>query len=197
MIAMPMFWALWIAFCFGSITGQMVISQLVPFATSAGLGALAAIVVPVAAVGNIGGRIVSGLLSDRIGRLATLRMMVLASAVVTPALYVWREDVAWFFILMIAVYWCYGTQMSVFASTAADLYGDAHLGMNWGVLLTASATAGIVAPFMAGWMFDRFHSYQYAFFIAAVFALLAVASLSAVRTNVSAKDGTYGQAESA
>jgi MFS family permease len=69
--------------------------------------------------------------------------------------------------------------------------------MNWGVLLTAWATAGIVAPFMAGWMFDRFHSYQYAFFIAAVFALLAVASLSAVRANVSPRDGTYGQAESA
>ena len=72
-------------------------------------------------------------------------MMVLASAVVTPLLCIWREDVAWFFILMIAVYWCYGTQMSVFASTAADLYGDAHLGMNWGVLLTAWAVAGIVA----------------------------------------------------
>jgi MFS transporter, OFA family, oxalate/formate antiporter len=197
MMATSTFWALWIAFCFGSMAGQMVISQLVPFATSAGLGALAAIVVPVAAIGNIGGRIVSGFLSDRIGRLTTLRMMVLASAVVTPALYVWRRDVAWFFVLMIAVYWCYGTQMSVFASTAADFYGDAHLGMNWGVLLTAWAVAGLVAPFMAGWMFDRFHSYQYAFFIAAAFALLAVASLSAVRANASPKEVTYGQAESA
>ena len=113
----------------------MTISQLIPFARSAGLGAVAAtLALPVTAAGNAGGRILSGWLSDGLGRLPTLRIMVLASAVAMPALFLWREQPALFFVLAAAVYWCYGTQLSVFASTTADLYGTRNLGLNYGIL---------------------------------------------------------------
>ena len=70
----------------------MTISQLVPFARSAGLGAaVATLALPVTAAGNAGGRILSGWLSDALGRVTTLRLMVLASAVAMPALFVWRD----------------------------------------------------------------------------------------------------------
>ena len=48
-----------------------------------------------------------------------------------------------------AGYWCYGTQLSVFASTTADFYGTRYLGMNYGALFTAWGVAGIVGPFIA------------------------------------------------
>jgi MFS transporter, OFA family, oxalate/formate antiporter len=182
MVSMPTFWALWVGFCFGSMAGQLAISQLVPFARSAGLGALAAsLAMPIAAIGNVSGRIVSGWLSDRIGRLITLRMMIFASAIFMPALYFWREQPVLFFVFVAAVYWCYGTQMSVFASTSADFYGTEHLGLNWAVLLSGWAVAGMVGPVAAGWVFDRFQSYRYAFIAAAAFALLAVAVLGFAR----------------
>jgi OFA family oxalate/formate antiporter-like MFS transporter len=142
MLRTPQFYALWIAHALGTTAGQMTISQLVPFARSAGLGAaVATLALPVTAAGNAGGRILSGWLSDAIGRVTTLRLMVLISAVAMPALFVWRTEAALFFVLVACVYWCYGTQLSVFASATADLYGTRNLGLNYGVLFTAWGAA--------------------------------------------------------
>ena len=70
MVRMPTFYALWVAYCLGATAGLMTISQLVPFARDAGLGATAATLgITVGALGSTGGRIVSGWLSDALGRL--------------------------------------------------------------------------------------------------------------------------------
>jgi MFS family permease len=53
------------------------------------------------------------------------------------------------------VYWCYGTQLSVFASTTADFYGTRNLGMNYGLLFTAWGAAGILGPAIAGRVYVR------------------------------------------
>jgi len=79
------------------------------------------------------------------------------------------------------VYWCYGTQLSVFASATADLYGTRNLGSNYGVLFTAWGAAGILGPAIAARVFDRFGDYRYAFVIAAALALVACASLTMAR----------------
>jgi MFS transporter, OFA family, oxalate/formate antiporter len=182
MLATPTFYLMWVAYCLGTTAGQMAISQLVPFAGSAGLGALAAtLVLPVSALGNAGGRILSGWMSDRFGRLPTLKTMILISAVAMPALVLWRQQPALFFILVAVVYWCYGTQLSVFASTTADFYGTRNLGLNYGVLFTAWGAAGILGPAIAGRTFDRFGDYRVAFFSAGVLALVALASLAVAR----------------
>jgi MFS transporter, OFA family, oxalate/formate antiporter len=182
MMGSPGFVALWVAFCLGTTAGQMTISQLVPFARSAGLGATVATVsLIVSSCGNAGGRILSGWLSDILGRLRTLKSMVLLSAAAMPALFVWRSDVVAFYALVAAVYWCYGTQMSVFASTTADFYGTRNLGFNYGVLFTAWGAAGIIGPAIAARVFDRFGDYRYAFFAASALAVAAFASLSLVR----------------
>jgi MFS transporter, OFA family, oxalate/formate antiporter len=182
MLATPTFYLMWVAYCLGTTAGQMAISQLVPFAGLAGLGALAAtLVLPVSALGNAGGRILSGWMSDRFGRLLTLKTMILISAAAMPALVLWRQQPALFFILVAAVYWCYGTQLSVFASTTADFYGTRNLGLNYGVLFTAWGAAGILGPAIAGRVFDRFGDYRVAFFSAGVLALVALASLAVAK----------------
>ena len=76
MLRTPQFYGLWIAYALGATAGQMTISQLVPFARSAGLGAaVATLALPVTAAGNAGGRILSGWLSDALGHVTTLRVM--------------------------------------------------------------------------------------------------------------------------
>ena len=183
MLATPTFYFLWIAYCLGATAGQMTISQLVPFARTAGLGAtIATYSLVVTSLGNVGGRIFSGWLSDTLGRLPTLKTMVLLSAIAMPALFLWRSQVIPFFVLVAAVYWCYGTQLSVFASTTGDFYGTRHLGLNYGLLFTAWGAAGIIGPAIAGRVFDRFGDYRYAFYAAGAFALLAFLSLSMART---------------
>jgi MFS transporter, OFA family, oxalate/formate antiporter len=182
MLTTPMFYGLWLAFCLGTTAGLMTISQLVPFARNAGMSAtVATFAITVGAFGNAGGRILSGWMSDSLGRVRTLQTMILISAVAMPVLFLARQQLLPFYALVAVVYWCYGTQLSVFASTTADVYGTKNLGTNYGVLFTAWGAAGILGPAIAGRVFDRFGDYRYAFFTAAALALVALASLSIVR----------------
>jgi OFA family oxalate/formate antiporter-like MFS transporter len=184
-IRTPVFYFLWVAYAFGTTAGQMVISQLVPFARSAGWTAtIATFAITVGAFGNASGRILSGWLSDTLGRLTTLRIMVLASAVAMPALFFGRTQLVLFYPLVAAVYWCYGTQLSVFASTTADLFGLRYLGLNYGVLFTAWGVAGILGPFIAGRVYQISGSYAGAFYAASALALVAFGSLSLARASM-------------
>jgi OFA family oxalate/formate antiporter-like MFS transporter len=183
MLQTPQFYELWLAYCLGATAGLMTISQLVPFARSAGLGpAAATFAITVGAFGNAGGRILSGWLSDMMGRLTTLRVMVLASAVAMPALFIWRQEVLLFYIFVAAVYWCYGTQLSVFASATADLYGTRNLGLNYGVLFTAWGAAGILGPMIAARVYDASGGYRYAFYAASGLAVVAFVSLTLAKS---------------
>ena len=147
MLATPTFYFLWIAYALGTTAGQMTISQLVPFARTAGLGAGIVATLLVVDVGSAmpAGAFCRDWMSDTLGRLPTLRMMVLLSAFAMPALFLWRTELVPFFVLAAVVYWCYGTQLSVFASTTADFYGTKNLGLNYGAALHRLGAAGISA----------------------------------------------------
>jgi OFA family oxalate/formate antiporter-like MFS transporter len=182
MLRTSTFFALWVAYCLGATAGLMVISQLVPFARAAGLTAAAAtFAITIGAVGNAGGRILSGWMSDTLGRLTTLRVMVLLSAVAMPVWFGLREELVLFYLLAAVVYWCYGTQLSVFASTTADFYGTRNLGMNYGLLFSAWGVAGIIGPILGARVYDLFGDYRYAFYAAGALALVSFGSLAMAR----------------
>ena len=181
MVRTPTFYLLWIAYCLGSAAGLMVISQLVPVGEAAGLGAAAGLGLTIGAIGNTGGRVLSGWMSDTLGRLNTLRAMVLLSALALPVFYAVAGQVALFYLLLAVIYYCYGTLLSVFASTCADFYGTRHMGVNYGLLFSAWGVAGIVGPVIAGRVFDATGDYQLAFYIAAGLAVVALISLALAR----------------
>jgi OFA family oxalate/formate antiporter-like MFS transporter len=178
MVRTPTFYALWMAYCLGATAGLMTISQLVPFARGTGLSAMAATcALTVGAVGDGSGRVVSGWLSDTLGRVTTLRAAMLGAALAMPALLVWRTEVVPFYVLVAAVYGCYGTLMSVFASTTADFYGTRHLGCNYGVLCTSWGTAGVLGPLIGSRVFDATGEYAVAFYAASGMSIIACATL--------------------
>ncbi len=182
MVRTSTFKFLWVAYCLGTTAGTMVISQLVPFARSAGQSAaMAAFAITVGAIGNASGRIFSGWISDRAGRLNTVRGVLIVSAVAMPALYLLREQVIPFYILLCAVYYCYGTQLSVYVSTSADFYGTKYIGLNYGLLFAAWGVAGIIGPFLGGRVYVATGEYRLAFFIAAGVELVALAVLAFAR----------------
>src|SRR4051794_13095468 len=175
MVRTRTFWALWIAYCLGTTAGTMVISQLVPFARAAGhSAAVAAFALTVGAIGSASGRVLSGWLSDHLGRLNTIRLLVLVSALTMPALFMLRENIVTFYALLFLVYYCYGTQLSVYASTSADFYGTKNVGFNYGLLLLAWGVAGILGPFLGGRVFVATGEYRWAFFAAAAVSLVAL-----------------------
>ena len=164
---------LWVAYCLGASAGLMTISQLIPFAKSIGLPATAAtMALLIAAVGNASGRIFSGLLSDHIGRLQTLRLMILISAIAMPVI-ANVKNLTYVYLMIIVVYYCFGTILSVMPSATADFFGTKNLGVNYGALFTAYAVAGIVGPMIGGYMFKTYHNYTVAFYAGGVLALIA------------------------
>jgi OFA family oxalate/formate antiporter-like MFS transporter len=178
MLKTPTFYFMWIAYALGCTAGLMVISQLVPFAKSVGIPSttLASLGLVVGAVGNAGGRILSGWMSDHLGRINVLRLMIGISMVAMPVLYAVGGNVAALFVMLFIVYWCYGTQLSVNAATAADFWGTKNVGINYGLLFTAWGVAGLLGGRIGGKLFDKYHNYQMAFYTAAVLALVALLS---------------------
>ncbi len=180
----PTFYFMWIAYAFGCTAGLMVISQLVPFAKSVGIPStmLASLGLVVGAVGNASGRILSGWMSDHLGRINVLRLMIGISMVAMPILYAVGGNVAGLFVMLFIVYWCYGTQLSVNGAAAADFWGTKNAGINYGMLFTAWGVAGLLGGRIGGKLFDKYHNYQMAFYTAAVLAAVAlVAELMARR----------------
>jgi OFA family oxalate/formate antiporter-like MFS transporter len=172
----PAFYLMWVAYALGCSAGLMVISQLVPFGKSVGIPSASLITMSlvVAAIGNASGRILSGWMSDALGRLNVLRLMIAVSMVAMPILYQVGSNVTLLYIVVFIVYWCYGTQLSVNGSTASDFWGTKNAGINYGMLFTAWGVAGIIGPRIGGVLFDKYKNYQMAFYWAAGLALVAL-----------------------
>jgi OFA family oxalate/formate antiporter-like MFS transporter len=172
---MPAYY-MWVAYALGAAAGQMVISQLVPFARSMKIPSetLQTLTLIVAATGNASGRILSGWMSDGIGRLNVLRLMIGVSAVAMPLLYLGGGNPLMLYIMVFVVYWCYGTQLSVNGSATSDFWGTKNAGINYGLLFTAWGVAGIIGPRIGGQLFDKYKNYQAAFYTAAALAVVAL-----------------------
>lgn len=143
----PTFWLLWGIYFIGAGAGLMVIGSLSGMAKNS-MGELAFLAVAILAIGNAGGRIVAGTLSDRIGRRQTLGLVLAFQAVlmflaipVTAA----RGAPAVIVVLVAALIGAnYGANLSLFPSFTKDLWGLKNFGMNYGVLFTAWGVGGLV-----------------------------------------------------
>ena len=172
----PAFYLLWFGFGLGSTAGLMVISQLIPFANSQGVSgaALAALGLVVGAFGNVSGRVLSGWISDTMGRLNTLRVVLAISCVAMPALYWVGAHLTALYVLIYFVYFSYGAQASVIPTTVSDFWGTRYAGTNYGALFTAWGFSGILGPTIGGVLFDRYKNYGVAFYMAAALAGVAL-----------------------
>jgi OFA family oxalate/formate antiporter-like MFS transporter len=187
MLKLPTFWVLWVAYAFGCVSGTMTVSQIKPFADMsfpavAGVASLvAALAIPMGSAGSAIGRFLSGWMSDHLGRLLTVRGVLVAAFFAAPMLYIFRGSSLLFFVMLFIVNYAYGTQLSVYTALAGDFYGPKHSAANYGILLLAWGTAGIIGPLIGGWVFDTYKTYQYAFYAGAVCSAISLALLSSAK----------------
>ena len=178
MLKVPSFYPLWIAYMLGCIAGTMTVSQVVPFARSVGYGATAAaFAVTIGSAGSALGRFFSGWMSDHMGRLLTVRMVLILSIIAAPALFLFSNSTVLFYVFLFIVFYGYGTQLSVYTALAGDFYGPRHSAANYGILLLAWGTAGVFGPLIGGQVFGSTGSYRIAFYMAAGAALLSLVLL--------------------
>ena len=112
------------------------------------MGEAAFMVVAIMAVGNAGGRIIAGIISDRIGRSATLIIMLLFQAVLmfscVPVMGSASSSAVALVLLATLIGFNYGTNLSLFPSLTKDFWGLKNFGINYGILFTAWGVGGFV-----------------------------------------------------
>jgi len=145
MIRSPKFYLLWTNFFIGAGAGLMVIGSVAGLAKKS-MGPMAFVAVAIMAVGNASGRVVAGVLSDKIGRKATLSIMLGFQALLMFAAIpvVGSGSAALLVILATFIGFNYGSNLALFPSFAKDYWGFKNYGLNYGALFTAWGVGGFV-----------------------------------------------------
>ena len=164
MLADIRFYLMIIVFIIFATGGLMVVSQGSPMSQAIGGAdaATAAVIVSVIAVGNTGGRIIWGWVSDKIGRYPALFIMaaiVTASGLILSML-TESGSLAAFVIFATLIAMCYGGTMGVYPALTADAFGMKNNGVNYGIMFIGFALGGYIGPILANNLFDSTGSYQ-------------------------------------
>lgn len=191
------FYILWTCFFIGSGAGLMVIGSVAGMAQKS-LGTLAFVAVATMAVGNAAGRIVAGVVSDRIGRSRTLLIMMAAQgALMFAAIPAMRTGSAVCLVLLATfIGFNYGTNLSLFPSFAKDFWGLKNFGTNYGVLFSAWGVSGFVMGRVSQMLAAKTGSYETSFVLAGVL-LLAGAGLVLTLREAKAYQEAEARAEAA
>ncbi len=190
----PKFYVLWLMFFSGAMAGLMVIGILKPFAGDQLVAAAAdsatlsdaaradlmlkgATAVGVLALFNAAGRVLWGLLSDRIGRAPAMTAMFLFQGVMMLLLVTLRSE--WQLAVGAAcIGFNFGGNFALFPSLTADLFGAKNFGANYGWVFTSYGVAGVLGVAAGNTAKQATGSYFAAFVIAAglcfVSAILAL-----------------------
>ena len=124
----------------------MVISSMNGMAKKS-MGEYAFVAVIVLAIGNAAGRVVAGVVSDRIGRKATLLMVTLLQAgcmLLSIPVTQQGQYALWIVLLATLIGFNYGANLCLFPAFIKDLYGLRHFGVNYGILFTSWGIGGFV-----------------------------------------------------
>ncbi|MGI6020483.1 MAG: OFA family MFS transporter [Lachnospiraceae bacterium] len=150
MIADPRYYLAVIAFLFFSAAGLFVIQSGKTMATDIGGiaadAALATYTVSFIGIGNSGGRLLWGAISDKIGRYPSLMIMGALVCLAGFGLTLVNGSYVLFLILVLIIAACYGGSMGIYPALTADNFGPKNNGINYGVMFIGFALGGFVGP---------------------------------------------------
>lgn len=190
MLRTPQFYLILLTFIFGAAAGLMSIGlmRLWPqeALTKAGLspieaGAAATLAMAVFfALFNGLGRIVWGMISDKIGRKSSIIIMM-ATQGVFVFLFQWMAgNPLTLYIFAILIGFNFGGNFALFPTMTADTFGTKHVGQNYGWVFLAYAVGGIFGPVMGGKLGDM-GNFPLAFIICGILCFVAVVTIFMVK----------------
>lgn len=201
MMKTAQFYILWLMFFAGSAAGLTFISVAQDLGKKS-LGELAFLAVVVLSIGNAGGRILAGVISDRIGRQWTLFGAYMIQTCAVLALYFmavkgadWGQGWAIVMVVVAFIGANYGANLSLFPSAAKDFFGLKNYGMNYGLIFTSWGIAGLVMAWVNGLFKDMQRPELSYYMIIAI--LLAGAALTFVSRAIAKTDEDKAKEEKA
>ncbi|WP_028263850.1 L-lactate MFS transporter [Atopobium fossor] len=177
MLSDPIFYIMIAMLLCGAFSGLMITSQASAIAQRMVQmdTVLAALIVSVLALFNTAGRIVSGVLSDRLGIIRTLRLMFVLLIVGMALLLLSARMGAIVFIIAVCVVgFVFGSVMGIYPGFTAAQFGNTNNSVNYGIMFIGFATAGFFGPTAMNILFNNTGSYIPAFAVAATLGVLGV-----------------------
>ena len=162
MLRTPQFYSLWLVFIFSALSGLMVIYCIKLFGIDAlkfnGIEAKQAAIIGGTAMAwyaifNGFGRILWGMVSDKIGRKNAIISMTLIQGIIvllTYHVFINYGFSSGFIVAASVIGFNFGGNFALFPAITADYFGNKRVGRNYGWMFTAYGIAGIIGPQLAG-----------------------------------------------
>ena len=149
MLKTPQFYFILFTFMLACMGGLMMIGFAKPIAVSKGLADTATIGVLAISMFNSVGRLIWGIVSDKIGRKNTIIILLAGSAVLS--LFVTSVNGYLIYALIALIGFFYGGLLSTFPSLVADTFGAKHMATNYGFVLLGFGAGAILSSQIAGY----------------------------------------------
>ncbi len=164
MLRTSQFYSIWVVFLSSAIAGLMVIYCIKLFGVDAlefrgvaNAGLTTETAVAWLAIFNGLGRILWGMISDRIGRKSAIVIMSLAQGaamLMTYHVFIHTGLTTGLIFAACLIGFNYGGIFALFPAITADYFGNKEVGRNYGWIFSAYGVAGIVGPLLAGFFKD-------------------------------------------
>jgi MFS family permease len=189
MLKDPIFYVMLLMLMCGAFSGLMAVSQASPVAQRMiGMSTgSAAVAVSLLALFNAAGRVIAGIVSDKIGCINTLSIVFVLSVAGLLMLFMCGVGTVVLFyagISMLGI--CFGSLMGVYPGFTATQYGTHNNSVNYGIMFIGFALAGYFGPTIMSNIYAATGSYKNAFLIAVALSIAGLL-LTFVYRKMSAK----------
>lgn len=182
-------------FCCAAHSGP--IFHTVSYAMICGASALAAAsIYSVEGVAGLFGRLVFGILADRLGvrRVLVAGLVLQAVGIYT---YIYVSELTHFYLLAVVLGMAYGGVMPLYAVIARDYFGPRVMGTVLGGATMTSSIGMAFGPVGGGWLYDNFGTYHWLYIASAAVGLAAAAMALAFPPPRQDADGAAGRLQPA
>lgn len=151
------------------------IFHMMSYAMLCGMSTLAAVsIYSVEGLAGLGGRLLLGILADRVGVKLILVLGLLVQSLAIAA-YVFVSQLGEFYLLAVVFGTAYGGVMPLYAVLAREYFGQRIMGTVFGAATMLSSIGMALGPLGGGWIFDTFGDYRWLYIGSAAIALGAIA----------------------
>jgi MFS family permease len=119
-------------------------------------------VLSAAGVASLSGRVLCGLVADRVGAKRTLVAGLVVQAVAV-SLYLFARDLAGFYALALLFGFSYGGVMPLYPILVREYFGPRIMGTVFGAVAFLSTLGMALGPLAGGWLYDAFGTYFWLF----------------------------------
>ena len=163
---------------------MMIVTHIVPYTTDIGFSAvIASLMITVIGVTHSIGNVLTGMISDRMGRKRTVVTCAVLLAAVLLSL-IWTREL-WMLYSWAVIYGLiYGGIVSSGMALVGDTIGTLNAGKVFAITGIGWGIGATLGPIIAGYIFDTIGSYSWAFGIATISMVISAVLLYSIKPEI-------------